>query len=215
MNNLIQRVITSIILLSIFIFSLFLNEYSWLILLLISALFCFLEINNLFKKIWKKNNKKIYFMRFYWICFLIFFIYSGFKISSNHYFLIFTISVCTFSDIGGYTIGKIIGGKKLTKISPKKTISGSIGSFIFSLIPFNIFYYYNLHNDISFKKLLLITLLFSLFCQLGDLIISYFKRMAKVKDTGKLLPGHGGVLDRIDGVIFTIPASFIIYSTII
>ena len=107
------------------------------------------------------------------------------------------------SDIGGLVIGKIFNGKKLTKISPNKTISGSIGSFIFSilLIPF----FYGELIGISLLTLLSITLIISLISQLGDLFISFLKRKAKVKDTSDILPGHGGILDRIDGIIFAIP----------
>ena len=123
-----------------------------------------------------------------------------------------------FSDIGGYFIGKMIGGKKLTKISPNKTISGSIGSFLFSLLPPGIFLilyeitkldYFNLSSTPYYENsIIILCLLLSLICQIGDLLISYFKRMAKVKDTGKILPGHGGILDRIDGIIFAIPAIY-------
>ena len=115
-------------------------------------------------------------------------------------------------------VGKLIGGKKLTKISPNKTISGSIGSFIFSLIPILILfiiYYYTKDNffklQFSFLQIIFLTLFLSLICQLGDLLISYFKRKAKIKDTGSLLPGHGGLLDRIDGIIFVLPVSMIVF----
>ena len=102
-----------------------------------------------------------------------------------------------------------IKGKKLTKISPKKTISGAFGSFLFSLmlVPF----YLNVFTDYKMPVLILITLLVSLTSQIGDLFISFLKRKASVKDTSNLLPGHGGVLDRIDGMIFSIPACLIIF----
>ena len=126
---------------------------------------------------------------------------------------------CIFSDIGGYVIGKTVGGKKLTKISPNKTISGSIGSLIFSLIPILLFMLiFDFTKNENFKffgqaisDIIFLCLLSSLMCQLGDLFISYFKRKAKIKDTGSILPGHGGLLDRIDGILFTIPFIFIIY----
>ena len=111
----------------------------------------------------------------------------------------------------------MIGGKKLTKISPNKTISGSIGSFVFSLFPIFIFFIiYDFTKDSSFKNqnsfinLVCLTLFLSFICQIGDLFISYFKRKAKIKDTGSLLPGHGGLLDRIDGLIFVLPISMIV-----
>ena len=120
-------------------------------------------------------------------------------------FIIYIILICIFSDIGGYVIGKTIGGKKLTKISPKKTISGSIGSFCFSIVPLLLFYNFDQSEySYSFNNFLL-CLEISLVCQLGDIFISYIKRKAKVKDTGNFLPGHGGLLDRIDGIIFAIP----------
>ena len=125
-------------------------------------------------------------------------------------FFIFVLLVCASSDIGGYIFGKTIGGKKLTKISPNKTISGSIGSFIFSLIPLIFLNFQNyLYLNLSVKNIIF-CLIISFFCQIGDLIISYFKRLNKIKDTGSILPGHGGLLDRIDGIIFAIPVVFIL-----
>ena len=133
--------------------------------------------------------------------------------------LLFVILICVFSDTGGYIVGKLIGGKKLTNISPNKTISGSIGSFIFSIFPLIIFLTVFSDSNLNFiaenmKKnvyaLIATSLFLSLICQIGDLFISYFKRQAKVKDTGSILPGHGGLLDRIDGLIFVIPVAFII-----
>ena len=134
----------------------------------------------------------------------------GYRIEEGAVGILFVLGICIFSDIGGYIIGKSIGGKKLTKISPNKTISGSFGSFLFSLFPLGILMILGLAENFS-EKIILFCLLISLACQLGDLIISYFKRLAKVKDTGKILPGHGGMLDRIDGVIFAIPATLIIH----
>ena len=116
------------------------------------------------------------------------------------------------SDIGGLIFGKIFKGKKLTKISPNKTISGSIGSFIFAilLIPF----FYKSQIDQNLLSILLITIIISLTSQLGDLFISLLKRKAKVKNTSDLLPGHGGVLDRIDGIIFAIPLGIYLFIVI-
>ena len=120
--------------------------------------------------------------------------------------------ICVFSDVGGYVFGKTFGGKKLTKISPNKTVSGSIGSFILSYIGFFVIYLY--FSDLLFVRLKIEALVFipffiSLICQLGDLFISYLKRKAKVNDTGSILPGHGGLLDRLDGVIFVIPGAYL------
>jgi phosphatidate cytidylyltransferase len=130
--------------------------------------------------------------------------YSNLKI-----YLIYSVLVAILSDIGGLVCGKIFKGKKLTKISPNKTITGSIGSFIFSLllIPF----FYKDQIDQNLLNILLITIIISLTSQLGDLFISFLKRKAKVKDTSDLLPGHGGVLDRIDGIIFAIPLGIYLF----
>ena len=127
-------------------------------------------------------------------------------------FFIIILCICICSDIGGYVFGKNIGGKKLTKISPNKTIAGSIGSFIFSILPIFLFSFQN-YLDIYFEQLaksILFCLIISLVCQLGDLIISYFKRLNNVKNTGAIFPGHGGLLDRIDGIIFALPSVYIL-----
>ena len=129
--------------------------------------------------------------------------------SGSPTFFIFILSICFFSDIGGYIIGKLIGGKKLTKISPNKTISGSIGSFSFSIFPLLLFYNYNQYEYFFSTNNLLFCLIISLVCQLGDLFISYLKRKAKIKNTGFLLPGHGGFLDRVDGIIFAVPFAYL------
>ena len=115
--------------------------------------------------------------------------------------------ICIFTDIGGYVVGKTVGGKKLTKISPNKTLSGSIGSFLFSIIPL-IFFTELGNTNLNFNIInIIFCLLISLVSQTGDLFISFLKRKAKIKDTGNILPGHGGILDRTDGIIFAIPFS--------
>ena len=206
-----KRIITSIILVALVLNCLFISNVSWLFLLIIVSLICWFEFINLVKKIWKKEIKKILpiVLSFF---FLSLFLYSAYilKIQESERLVLFILGVCIFSDIGGYVVGKSVGGKKLTKISPNKTISGTIGSFLFSLFPagWMIFNKYAVWGDE--ERLIFYSLIISLACQLGDLVISYFKRMAKVKDTGNILPGHGGMLDRIDGIIFAIPTSFII-----
>ena len=156
---------------------------------------------------------------------LVFFISAiilrGDNLESTIFFIII-LCTCICSDIGGYVFGKVIAGKKLTKISPNKTISGSIGSFVFSILPIFFFnfksyletslifnYSYEIigHNFNFSLKNILFCLIISLVCQLGDLFISYFKRLNKIKNTGTILPGHGGLLDRIDGIIFAMPTA--------
>ena len=221
MNNLFQRFITSIIMLLIFSLSLFFNKYLWLFTLILCSLVLFIEFNNLTKKIWKKKKIIIIILNFFSLLFLVTLIYVAYDVYNKPPTgLIFIILICIFSDTGGYVVGNLIGGRKLTKISPNKTISGSIGSFIFSIFPILIFLiiykytndknYFSLFLNESYYYLAPVCLFLCLICQLGDLFISYFKRKAKVDDTGSILPGHGGLLDRIDGVIFVIPAAYLI-----
>lgn len=120
--------------------------------------------------------------------------------------LFFLILICIASDSGGYILGKLIGGKKLSSISPNKTYAGSMGSFVFSLIIAFIFKEnINIQHNIYY-----FTLLMSLLCQIGDLSISYIKRLARIKNTGNILPGHGGILDRVDGILLVLPIGILI-----
>jgi len=214
-----KRIITSVVLLAIVLNCLYINNYSWLILLFVVSFFCGQEFFNIVKKI-KGNSNLKGILNIFCIALLLLFTYSAYtiKATGGPETVLFLLLVCIFSDIGGYVIGKMIGGKKLTKISPNKTISGSIGSFLFSLFPPGIFLilyeitkldYFNFSSTPYYEnEIIILCILLSLICQMGDLFISYFKRMAKVKDTGKILPGHGGILDRIDGIIFAIPAIY-------
>jgi len=209
-----KRVTTSIILIAIVLNCLFINNFSWLLLLSIVSFICWFEFINLVKRIWKRKGKAIFPIVLSFL-FLSLFIYTayGYRIEKGAVGILFVLGICIFSDMGGYIIGKSIGGIKLTKISPNKTISGSFGSFLFSLFPLGLLMFLGIEKNFS-GKIILFCLFISFACQLGDLIISYFKRLAKVKDTGKILPGHGGMLDRIDGVIFAIPPTTIIESLI-
>jgi len=174
---------------------------------------------------WIKMIKKNQFIKIIGIFFLFFSFYSAYQLR-NYLELtvglnafLFIILICIFTDIGGYVFGKFFKGPKLTKISPNKTYSGLLGSFIFPVIVSLIYNkYYTLTGTyfssklpgVNFELNFLIFILFiSMMSQLGDLIISFFKRKAKVKDTGNLLPGHGGLLDRIDGLIFVIPILYL------
>jgi len=215
--NLSKRVITSFFLLLILCLSLFVHKYFWLVTLVLVSVIAYIEFQNIIKKIIKIKKNSLILLKFLSILYLLFFIFSSYSIYKNPpIVLIFILLICIFSDTGGFIIGKLIGGQKLTKISPNKTVSGSVGSFIFSLIPTIIFLIiFNYTNNENFKInettfTIILSLFLSLICQLGDLCISYFKRKANVKDTGSILPGHGGILDRIDGAIFVLPAAFIL-----
>ena len=209
-SNLKKRILTSIFLISLLI-GMFYYSYIMIVSLIIIAIISWIEFYALISKILKKNNLNDKFFKFFYkalsLIYLSGLVYLIFAIESEYstlkIYLLYSVLVAILSDIGGLVCGKIFKGKKLTKISPNKTISGSIGSFIFStlLIPF----FYKTYIDQNLLNILLITIIISLTSQLGDLFISFLKRKAKVKDTSDLLPGHGGVLDRIDGIIFAIP----------
>ena len=163
-------------------------------------------------------------MKFLGIIFLIISFYLAYilRINEGAYVFIFVVLISVCTDIGGYIFGKLLKGPKITKISPNKTFSGVVGGFIISLIGALVFYeYMPINFSSNFKSsfgefisfdlyLFFIILMISMISQIGDLIISYFKRQAKIKDTGQLLPGHGGFLDRVDGIIFAIPFSYLI-----
>ena len=214
-SELLKRSISSLFLMSSVFLSALINDYIFLSIFFIVIILSWIEwikvIEKIrFKKIYRIINIilfLIYLLMAFIVCFNVFVI--------DKYFFLTILMICIFSDIGGYVFGKTFGGKKLTKISPNKTISGSIGSFILSYIGFFVIYLY--FGDLLFVRLQIEALVFipfliSLICQLGDLFISYFKRRAKIKNTGNLIPGHGGLLDRIDGTIFALPIGFIIIS---
>ena len=124
---------------------------------------------------------------------------------------ILVILICISADIGGFVFGKLFKGPKLTKISPNKTYSGMIGSFFLSII--SALLYTNYYDLVYWTDniLLIAVILISSISQIGDLTVSYFKRKSKIKNTGKIIPGHGGLLDRIDGMLFAIPFAFILF----
>tara|TARA_B100000408_G_scaffold44135_1_gene33760 strand:- start:301 stop:981 length:681 start_codon:yes stop_codon:yes gene_type:complete len=217
-----KRIITSIILFLIAIFCILIHKFVFVLILIVTLFVCFNEWRDINYKYFKKkqhNNWKYFFVQFVGLVYLFIFLSTSIALRGNNSesiaFFIIILCICIFSDIGGYVFGKVIGGKKLTKISPNKTISGSLGSFIFSILPVLLFNLQN-YTGVSFEVLsinIALCLIVSLVCQLGDLLISYFKRLNKVKDTGTILPGHGGLLDRIDGLIFAIPTVYILKIT--
>ncbi|MDA7695181.1 phosphatidate cytidylyltransferase [Candidatus Pelagibacter sp.] len=205
-----KRIFTSVLLISLLIA---MNFYSYIMItaLVVISIILWIEFYALISKILKKNKLKDKVLRhlyktislLYLLLLICFIIVIETSYPNLKLYLIYSVLTAILSDIGGLVFGKTFKGKKLTKISPNKTISGSIGSFLFSLllVPF----FYQELIALSILSLIVITLMISLVSQLGDLFISYLKRAAKVKDTSDLLPGHGGFLDRLDGVIFSIP----------
>jgi len=227
-QNLLKRIITSIILLSLLIFINFSHKYIFILSILILSIIICIEANNLFSKLisiknseikssLKKFNAKFFILNIltFSYIFLIFcnFSYEIYR-SEGPIFFLYIISICIFTDIGGYVFGKVIGGKKLSKISPNKTISGTVGSFVLSIVPLIFFSNFDF-LDLEFRfKHLIFCLLISLVSQLGDLFVSFIKRKGNIKDTGNLLPGHGGFLDRVDGIIFAVPFSYLLLELI-
>ncbi len=216
MNELTKRFLSSSILLTIIYLSLLKSFFLFIVLILISF-FSLDEFVKIFKKIFKKNKLSFLivssilqlYITFFSLTIWFFLIpFNMEKIVS----LIFILLICSLTDIGGYLVGKTIGGKKFNKISPNKTYSGVVGSFILPLIICYFFYIY-LNNYFSFNtNVLIIIITVSIVSQLGDLLISFFKRKAKIKDTGNILPGHGGILDRIDGILLGLPLGIYLIS---
>ncbi len=209
MKNINKRLLTSLFLLIIIIFSFSINKILILLIFFVSFV-SLVEINSIFKKIYKSNKS------FRLICFsisLLYMVYFSFVIilflmnsfDIRKFTIIFLMLICVSTDVGGFVFGKLIGGKKLTSISPNKTYAGVVGSLLLSLA-LGYVYFITQNNLILFNvNLFVLIIIVSIVSQIGDLFISFLKRKAKIKDTGTLLPGHGGILDRIDGMIFALP----------
>ncbi len=202
-----RRIISSIILIPTTLFFIIKGNFFFIFFMIICLLITARE--------WYMMSKnKVH--HYFGFIFLLFSFYSAYLIREDFNGLILfllIISICISTDIGGYVFGKTLKGPKLTKISPKKTYAGVLGGYFFSLI----FIYILINNSVIFLQKFnsfgidefIFTLVISTVSQLGDIIISYFKRLSKIKDTGNLIPGHGGILDRIDGMIFVFPFYYI------
>lgn len=212
-RNFKKRILTSTILFTL-LFLMVINNYFLSYILLVAAVLSILEFFKM-NKIIQKNNIKEFILNlifiFYIFTFCTFFLIFSFYLHLK--ILIFIILlVCVASDIGGFAFGKLFKGPKLTKISPKKTITGAIGSIILSSI-LALFLIYFVTKNIE-PLAIIIGSITSAGCQLGDLFFSYLKRKSFVKDTGNTLPGHGGILDRIDGILLGLPLGFLTLVTI-
>ena len=205
-----KRILSSLILIPLSFFFIIKGSYLFNFFLLFCISICFYE--------WHFMSKsKIYHSLGFF--FLIFSFYSAYELRNSFgkeslIIFLFVILVCILSDIGGYIFGNIFKGPKITKISPNKTFSGMIGAYLFSfLIIYFLEYIYVLFDtNLQWNSEIFIYIIFvSTISQIGDLIVSYFKRLSNIKDTGKILPGHGGILDRIDGMIFAFPLTYIMF----
>ena len=218
MTNLQKRILTSLVILPLSIF--FIVKGGYFLLFFLLAIF-FVANYELFSVFNKKIT--ILFINLILILSLSSIYYLSDKGRESFYLLLWVIILCICSDVGGYVFGKIFKWKKLTSISPKKTLSGVLGSFIFSL--FSVFiadailpiitdtFISIVALTINFLdvKFFFLAIIFSLVSQIGDLTISYFKRLEKIKDTGRILPGHGGIFDRIDGLMFVVIITLVFY----
>ena len=206
-NELIKRIISSIVILPIVVFFILKGSLIFNIFLLLCFFITSYE--------WYKMKKKILF-NIFGLVFIILSFYSVYKLRNDLegdyvYFLLVTI-ICVSTDIGGFIFGRFFKGPKLTQISPNKTYSGVIGGFTLSII-FSILFLKSIYSNeflIFNKEICIFIISVSTISQIGDIIISYFKRLSNIKDTGKIIPGHGGLLDRIDGMIFAFPFAYII-----
>ena len=203
-----KRILSSIILIPIALFFIIKGSFLFNFFILI----CF----GITAYEWHMMSKKKSYYIFGFI-FLLFSFYSIYQLRNDFavdYIYLLTITlICVSTDIGGYVFGKLFKGPKLTKVSPKKTYSGMIGGYLLSIIFLNVFhnspYVFTKPTELT-SDIFIFILLVSTVSQLGDILISYFKRLSKIKDTGKIIPGHGGLLDRVDGMIFAFPFAYMI-----
>ena len=216
MNELSKRIFSSIFLLIVIYLSLLHSIYLFTLLFLISF-FSLDEFVKIFKEILKKNKPFFLSIILLVVIYMMFFSLSVWNFlipfdKEKIISLIFILLICSMTDIGGYVFGKTIGGKKFNRISPNKTYSGLVGSFLLPLIICYFFYLY-FKNQFDFNlNVIILIILVSFISQLGDLLISFFKRKAKIKDTGNIIPGHGGILDRIDGILLGLPLGIYLIS---
>ena len=206
-NELFKRIVSSLILLPVSMYIIIYDNLIFKLFLVICL------IVSLYEWLSMKKNQLFNFSGLFFLLFTFILAYKlRYDFNENYTYFLITILVCVFTDIGGYIFGKIFKGPKLTKISPNKTYSGMIGGFLLSILAIQILLdlkFLNIDINLSINNFLFIFFV-SLSSQIGDICISYFKRKSKIKDTGKLIPGHGGLLDRIDGIIFAIPTAYFI-----
>ena len=208
-KELLKRILSSLILIPFVFFIIIKGSHLFNILIFFCLLISLYE--------WKiMSNKKKY--QYLGYLFLLISFFTVYKIrnevdQTGLFNFLFILIVCISTDIGGFVFGKIFKGPKLTKISPSKTYAGVVGSYILAILSIKIISSYSfilIDGNNSFDLIDgLIVLILSTVSQTGDIIVSYFKRLSNIKHTGKIIPGHGGILDRIDGMIFVYPFFYI------
>ena len=203
MSNLVKRILSSIVLIPLAFYFILHGSY----MLMSFTFICFVIACYEWHMITKNKPYKTYGFIFLTISF-----YTFYDLSVDAVGFLFVLIVCVSTDIGGYVFGKIFNGPKLTKISPNKTYAGAIGGYFLSFISLIFFInHIDYPNQLS-TKLVLILILISSVSQFGDLTVSFFKRKSKIKNTGSIIPGHGGLLDRADGMIFALPFTYIFFN---
>ena len=209
-KELYKRILSSIILIPLTLVIIVTGSYLFNFFILLCLIITIYE--------WYLMSKKRSYSK-YGYFFLLFSFYSVYFVRNDLgdnglYLFLVILTICVCTDIGGYLFGKVFKGPKLTSISPKKTYSGVAGSYIFSILIIYILFsninYLKINLDKSDYNLFIFVLIISSVSQVGDIIVSYFKRLSKIKDTGNIIPGHGGILDRIDGMIFVFPFFYIL-----
>ena len=199
-NELLKRIFSSIVLIPIIFFSIIKGEFYFNILLIVLISFALYEWDKLV-------NQKIIKTTGFGFIFFVFILSFFLRNNYNPEIFLFLVLICVSTDLGGYIFGNILKGPKLTKISPKKTIAGAVGSILLSNLSIFILFFYL--TGVSNLNIILIAIVTSISCQLGDLLFSFLKRKVMIKDTGNFFPGHGGVLDRLDGILFGVPLGFL------
>ncbi len=212
----INRIISSIILIPIALFFVIKGSFFFNFFILV----CFIVTS--YEWHMMSKNRPHTFLGF---IFIIFSFYTVYYMRNEFYgdyiYFLMILLICIFTDIGGYIFGRTFKGPKLTKISPNKTYSGMFGGYFLSIVFMSLFFInveflFGFTNiEVTGKELTLnnfiFTIAISTASQFGDIIISQFKRLSKIKDTGKIRPCHGGLIDRIDGMIFAFPTSYLIF----
>ena len=210
-----KRLISSILMVPVIIFIVLFGSYYFIFFLYLCFAISIYEWINM-------SNSKKYLVPGLFLLMMSF--YSAYKVrytSYNEfdgaYLFLFILFICILTDLGGYFFGKILKGPKLTKISPKKTISGFLGGFLLPLLIFyvlvksEIFTLNNKNLTENFLSFIFFIIIISFISQVGDIAVSYFKRLSGIKNSGNIIPGHGGILDRIDGMIFVFLISYFLY----
>ena len=201
-QELIKRTVSSIILIPISLFFIIKGEIFFNFFVITMLLITLYEWHFL-------SLKRAFYLPGFIFVILSFYTFFILRHEGDYRIFLLILLTCVATDIGGYVFGKIFKGPKLTKISPNKTYSGALGSIILSLITVLFLTYYFV--QIIDLKIVIVAIMTSIFCQIGDLIFSFLKRKARLQDTGKILPGHGGILDRLDGILLGVPLGFVTF----